>query len=431
MTGAPPLSIDELKTNPYNTLIKSNDPATSYSTSKPSNYSDLETKAKTSPYGIQTGPSISIRSVINRRPSQKLESLQPRKVQSNDEIRRKNNNRKLEDFLMQHIRKTSSTESSDASSFLISPMMNPVKEDSSVVKKYQPDEIVVGVKLGSGAFSEVYLGELRGVPVALKLLRNLNSRILSQEISLLTKFDHPNVVKFLGVFASADKMAYIVMEYMNKGALNSLLETQRNEISISHLLEMCKQVAQGMEYLESKKIVHRDLACRNLLVKDTPDGLLIKISDFGLSREVADFYESEEREVPIKWTAPEVFRYNKHGPKSDVWSFGITIWEIFEYGMLPYPDMDNNTARVKVLCGYRLPQPIDCPLELYSLIMRCWEDKPEARPTFNEIAEKIQRIIDLKTPILKPRELRSSFILNTLKRSAPEEKKEEYNPFTD
>jgi serine/threonine protein kinase len=132
-----------------------------------------------------------------------------------------------------------------------------------------------------------------------------------------------------------------------------------------------------MAYLEMKNVVHRDLSCKNLLIKEESGNFKIKISDFGLSREVDDFYTSTESRLPVKWTAPEVFRFNKHSAKSDVFSFAITMWEIYELGSIPYPDMDNSTARKKVMEGYRLPCPSLCPPGVFSLMTRCWNEDPE------------------------------------------------------
>lgn len=223
------------------------------------------------------------------------------------------------------------------------------------------------------------------------------------EVSVLMKIRHPNILHFFGIWISPQGETHIVTEYVSKGCLQDFLQDQKGKIPVQTLLEIGDQVSSGMAYLEGRKIVHRDLACRNLLVRpgEQEGKLEAKISDFGLSREVEDFYSSSESKLPVKWTAVEVFRFNKHSSKSDVWSFGITLWEILSYGAIPYPDFDNTTTRTKVLAGYRMSKPEICPDVVYEVMKDCWKEDPNERPTFREVNSRIKEIIKELYPTYK------------------------------
>jgi serine/threonine protein kinase len=145
------------------------------------------------------------------------------------------------------------------------------------------------------------------------------------------------------------------------------------------------QAAAGMTYLEEKKVIHRDLAARNLLAThgDIHHKATIKIADFGLSRITeAGFYKSETKTIPFKWTAPEVILHGTYSSGSDVWSFGITMWEIFSYGELPYHSMTNKETTDAVVQGYRLSSPSKCPQSIYQVMQFCWKENANDRPSF-------------------------------------------------
>jgi serine/threonine protein kinase len=145
------------------------------------------------------------------------------------------------------------------------------------------------------------------------------------------------------------------------------------------------QAAAGMKYLGEKKVIHRDLAARNLLAAhgDAHHKSIVKIADFGLSRVTeAGFYKSENGTIPFKWTAPEVIKHGTFSSSSDVWSFGVTMWEIFSYGELPYQSMSNREAIDAVARGYRLPSPTACPENVYQVMLSCWKESAEDRPSF-------------------------------------------------
>jgi len=156
---------------------------------------------------------------------------------------------------------------------------------------------------------------------------------------------------------------------------------------------MSKQAADGMVHLSNLQVVHRDVALRNLLVKQTDKGYVVKISDFGLSRSVeSTFYTAaEEGEIPIKWSAPEVLEYGTHSTKSDVYSFGVLLWELFSHGSPPYNEVTNEKARQLILNAAVLSAPRDCPPEMYNVMLKCWEKDSNKRPTFQEIQTAITK----------------------------------------
>jgi serine/threonine protein kinase len=152
-----------------------------------------------------------------------------------------------------------------------------------------------------------------------------------------------------------------------------------------------------MKYLESKKVVHRDLAARNLLAAhgDKDHAITVRISDFGMSRKLEKTYYTIQgtKELPIKWSAPEVFNFGTWSNKSDVWAFGITMWEIFSYGAIPYPSMSNQQTVEEVEKGYRMPAPNECPPEVHKVMLKCWEKDPTERPTF-EVHKTVKNVTD-------------------------------------
>ncbi|XP_062490060.1 tyrosine-protein kinase Lck isoform X2 [Pezoporus occidentalis] len=166
------------------------------------------------------------------------------------------------------------------------------------------------------------------------------------------------------------------------GSLVDFLKTSEGiKLRINKLLDMAAQIAEGMAFIEAKNYIHRDLRAANILVSDT---LCCKIADFGLARLIEDneYTAREGAKFPIKWTAPEAINYGTFTIKSDVWSFGILLTEIVTYGRIPYPGMTNPEVIQNLERGYRMPQPDNCPKELYKLMMQCWKEKPEERPTF-------------------------------------------------
>ncbi|KAM8957675.1 tyrosine-protein kinase Fer isoform 2-T2 [Lycaon pictus] len=243
-----------------------------------------------------------------------------------------------------------------------------------------------------GNFGEVYKGILKDkTAVAVKtckedLPQELKIKFL-QEAKILKQYDHPNIVKLIGVCTQRQPI-YIIMELVPGGDFLSFLRKKKDEIKLKQLVKFSLDAASGMSYLESKNCIHRDLAARNCLVGENN---VLKISDFGMSRqEDGGVYSSSGlKQIPIKWTAPEALNYGRYSSESDVWSFGILLWETFSLGVCPYPGMTNQQAREQVERGYRMSAPQHCPEDIFKIMMKCWDYKPENRPKFSELQKEL------------------------------------------
>ncbi|XP_027462100.2 tyrosine-protein kinase Fer isoform X2 [Zalophus californianus] len=243
-----------------------------------------------------------------------------------------------------------------------------------------------------GNFGEVYKGILKDkTAVAVKtckedLPQELKIKFL-QEAKILKQYDHPNIVKLIGVCTQRQPI-YIIMELVPGGDFLSFLRKKKDEIKLKQLVKFSLDAASGMSYLESKNCIHRDLAARNCLVGENN---ILKISDFGMSRqEDGGVYSSSGlKQIPIKWTAPEALNYGRYSSESDVWSFGILLWETFSLGVCPYPGMTNQQAREQVERGYRMSAPQHCPEDIFKIMTKCWDYKPENRPKFSELQKEL------------------------------------------
>ncbi|XP_057337459.1 tyrosine-protein kinase Fer isoform X2 [Microplitis mediator] len=250
------------------------------------------------------------------------------------------------------------------------------------------DDVILIEKIGRGNFGDVYKAQLRPckTEVAVKTckvtLPDEQKRKFLQEGRILKQYDHPNIVKLIGICVQKQPIM-IVMELVPGGSLLTYLRKNSSTISTGEQLSMCRDAAAGMSYLESKFCIHRDLAARNCLVGYDSN---VKISDFGMSREEEEYIVSDGmKQIPIKWTAPEALNFGKYTSLCDVWSYGVLVWEIFSKGGNPYSGMSNSQAREKIDAGYRLPAPDGTPEEVYRLMLRCWEYEPEKRPHFDQI----------------------------------------------
>ncbi|XP_022357229.1 muscle, skeletal receptor tyrosine-protein kinase isoform X2 [Enhydra lutris kenyoni] len=281
--------------------------------------------------------------------------------------------------------------------------------------------------IGEGAFGRVFQARAPGLlpyepftMVAVKMLKEEASADMQadfqREAALMAEFDNPNIVKLLGVCAVGKPMC-LLFEYMAYGDLNEFLRSMspHSRCSLSHRdlsggaqasspappplscaeqLCIARQVAAGMAYLSERKFVHRDLATRNCLVGEN---MVVKIADFGLSRNIysADYYKANENDaIPIRWMPPESIFYNRYTTESDVWAYGVVLWEIFSYGLQPYYGMAHEEVIYYVRDGHILACPEDCPLELYNLMRLCWSKLPADRPSFPSIHCILQRMCE-------------------------------------
>ncbi|CAL8341553.1 unnamed protein product [Arctogadus glacialis] len=280
--------------------------------------------------------------------------------------------------------------------------------------------------IGEGAFGRVFQARAPGLlpmetftMVAVKMLKEEASsdmqKDFQREAALMAQFLHPNIVRLLGVCAVGKPMC-LMFEYMAQGDLNEFLRRRSPSRSVRTLsraslsgrsfsseleagilccaeqLSICQQVAAGMAYLSERKFVHRDLATRNCLVGED---MTVKIADFGLSRNIysADYYKADENDaIPIRWMPPESIFYNRYTSESDVWAYGVVLWEVFSQGMQPYYGMAHEEVIYYVRDGHILGCPENCPLELYSLMRLCWSTQPSDRPSFCSIHRILQRM---------------------------------------
>ncbi|XP_040910748.1 ephrin type-A receptor 4-A-like isoform X4 [Toxotes jaculatrix] len=264
--------------------------------------------------------------------------------------------------------------------------------------------------IGMGEFGEVCSGRLRvqgkrEIYVAIKSLKagysDKQRRDFLSEASIMGQFDHPNIIRLEGVVTRC-KPLMIITEYMENGSLDAFLRKHDGQFTVIQLVGMLRGIASGMKYLSDMSYVHRDLAARNILVNSN---LVCKVSDFGLSRVLEDdpeaayttratgTYLSPGGKIPIRWTAPEAIAYRKFTTASDVWSYGIVMWEVVSYGERPYWDMNNQDVIKAIEEGYRLPAPMDCPVVLHQLMLDCWERERAERPTFSQILNMLDKLI--------------------------------------
>eukprot|EP01118_Nematostelium_gracile_P018881 TRINITY_DN854_c0_g1_i1.p1 TRINITY_DN854_c0_g1~~TRINITY_DN854_c0_g1_i1.p1 ORF type:complete len:422 (+),score=98.68 TRINITY_DN854_c0_g1_i1:70-1335(+) len=247
----------------------------------------------------------------------------------------------------------------------------------------KPDEVTLGATLGKGHFGEVKKGKWNATEVAVKKVSRETR--LDEEARILSEINHPHIVRIYGVFPKLD---HIVMEYCNLGSLREFLN--QGGFTPAEKKKMCIDVTKGMQYVASRGIVHRDLAARNVLVCGTRERFELKISDFGMSRE-GDSYYSDTTTIPYRWCAPEVFTHQKFSVASDVWSFGVTCWEIYELGKVPYHKLSNAEVQEAVLKGTRLECPDDCDDDTWKVMASCWFEEPKKRPNFNEILDSLDK----------------------------------------
>lgn len=262
--------------------------------------------------------------------------------------------------------------------------------------------IKLGRKLGAGQFGEVFEGLWNDTTaVAVKTLKpgSMDPEDFLREAQIMKRLRHAKLIQLYAV-CTMEEPIFIITELMKHGSLLEYLQMDKGStLGLSDQIEMAAQVASGMAYLEQQNYIHRDLAARNVLVGENN---ICKVADFGLARvfmkENENVYEAKEGgKFPVKWTAPEAIQDNIFSIKSDVWSFGILLYEIMTFGQTPYPAMTNYQVVQKILEGYRMPPPPSCPKLLYGIMSDCWKREQMDRPTFETLQWKLEDFFDLDT----------------------------------
>uniref|UniRef100_A0A2K6LN08 Fibroblast growth factor receptor 4 n=1 Tax=Rhinopithecus bieti TaxID=61621 RepID=A0A2K6LN08_RHIBE len=287
--------------------------------------------------------------------------------------------------------------------------------------EFPRDRLVLGKPLGEGCFGQVVRAEAFGMhparpdqasTVAVKMLKdNASDKDLADLVSEMEVMKligrHKNIINLLGVCTQEGPL-YVIVECAAKGNLREFLRARRppgpdlspdglrsseGPLSFPVLVSCAYQVARGMQYLESRKCIHRDLAARNVLV--TEDNVM-KIADFGLARGIhhIDYYKKTSNgRLPVKWMAPEALFDRVYTHQSDVWSFGVLLWEIFTLGGSPYPGIPVEELFSLLREGHRMDRPPHCPPELYGLMRECWHAAPSQRPTFKQLVEALDKVL--------------------------------------
>ncbi|XP_036078136.1 fibroblast growth factor receptor 2 isoform X12 [Rousettus aegyptiacus] len=289
--------------------------------------------------------------------------------------------------------------------------------------EFPRDKLTLGKPLGEGCFGQVVMAEAVGidkekpkeaVTVAVKMLKDdATEKDLSDLVSEMEMMKmigkHKNIINLLGA-CTQDGPLYVIVEYASKGNLREYLRARRppgmeysydinrvpeEQMTFKDLVSCTYQLARGMEYLASQKCIHRDLAARNVLVTENN---VMKIADFGLARDInnIDYYKKTTNgRLPVKWMAPEALFDRVYTHQSDVWSFGVLMWEIFTLGGSPYPGIPVEELFKLLKEGHRMDKPANCTNELYMMMRDCWHAVPSQRPTFKQLVEDLDRVLTL------------------------------------
>ncbi|XP_063771098.1 protein-tyrosine kinase 2-beta isoform X2 [Pseudophryne corroboree] len=272
------------------------------------------------------------------------------------------------------------------------------------------DDVILGRILGEGFFGEVYDGVYKTqkgerVNVAVKTCKkdcalDVKEKFMS-EAYLMRNLDHPHIVKLIGIIE--DDPIWIVMELYPYGELGNYLEKHKSTLQVLTMILYSLQICKALAYLEGISCVHRDIAARNILVASHE---CVKLGDFGLSRylEEEEYYKASVTRLPIKWMAPESINFRRFTSASDVWMFGVCMWEILSFGKQPFFWLENKDVISVIEKGDRLPKPETCPPTLYTLMTRCWTYDPSERPKFTELVCSLSDIYQTEKEIVKDKE---------------------------
>lgn len=285
--------------------------------------------------------------------------------------------------------------------------------------------VVMSDILGVGQFGDVFKGVYQEtsaserIEVAVKTCKlddeYETAEKFLEEAHTMLQFDHPHIIRLIGVCSAPP--VWIVMELAALGELREFLHRSQRRLGNMKLMLYCYQLSCAMTYLESKKFVHRDIAARNVLVSSED---CVKLADFGLSRWIdeRDYYSASPGKLPLKWMAPESINYRRFTSASDVWMFGVCMWEVMSYGVKPFPELQNNEVIDVIERGERLSRPSSCPLGVYTLMSACWTYRPSDRPSFALIKARLREQLDdesddLTTTSFARQRTLSCSILNT------------------
>ncbi|CAM1296228.1 FGFR4 (predicted) [Pycnogonum litorale] len=285
--------------------------------------------------------------------------------------------------------------------------------------EFSRSKLCLGKPLGEGAFGQVLKAESYGIDgnpdkitiTAVKMLKDgysdeeLTNLVLEMEVMKVIG-KHRNIINLLGC-CTQDGPLYVITEYAQYGNLRDYLRSHRpssgyeraisdtrpNPLTIKDLVSFARQVARGMEYLSSRKCIHRDLAARNVLVAENKE---IKIADFGLARDVHNinyYKKTTDGRLPVKWMAPEALFDRLYTTQSDVWSYGVLLWEIITLGGTPYPSVPVEKLFQLLKDGHRMNRPPNCSMDIYTLMTNCWKSQPSQRPQFTEVVVELDSIL--------------------------------------
>uniref|UniRef100_A0A3B4FG65 Ephrin type-A receptor 7 n=1 Tax=Pundamilia nyererei TaxID=303518 RepID=A0A3B4FG65_9CICH len=280
---------------------------------------------------------------------------------------------------------------------------DPCQAVHEFAREIEASRIKIEKIIGSGEFGEVCYGRMRlpgkrDIPVALKTLKagytEKQKRDFLAEASIMAQFDHPNVIRLEGVVTHTLILYLLATPFLIFKFFCSFLQRHDGQFTIIQLVGLLRGIAAGMTYLSDLGYIHRDLAARNVLVNSN---LVCKVSDFGLSRVLEDdpdaAYTTSGGKIPIRWTAPEAIAYRKFSSSSDVWSYGVVMWEVMSYGERPYWNLTNRDVIKSVEEGYRLPAPMGCAAALHTLMLDCWQKDRNERPRFCQIVTVLDKLI--------------------------------------